>query len=287
MKVTKSTVSKVEPIEYDGYVYDIHMPGSACTFFANDILVHNTDSCFFKQNGKTNNEIEHWVENYNEKLATDFIPKYNDGIVPEFSMLEIEFEKDMERFYMGSAKKRYYGIVRETGKKYIRGLNIIRKDAPTLIKEELNNLAEHCVTDCLTVEDLTTLRNKIESHPLKELGITKSFSRRFSEYIKNIPQHLKGARFANEHLEAGITHQDNPLMFYIISHCEEDLKPRERTQVICVNDELLPELTKHPELFELDWDTFMQKQIIDQIEEFAHIDSVKIALEKYKNLLNS
>jgi DNA polymerase elongation subunit (family B) len=250
------------------------------------VIYGDTDSCFFKENGNSADEINEWVEHFNTRLTDEFIPLYNEAPDPDYNMLELEFEKDMERFYMGSAKKRYYGVLRDTGEKYIRGLNIIRKDAPTLLKDKLNYLAEHCVTERLTVEDLITLRKQIESASLEELGITKAFSKRFSEYTKNLPQHLKGARFANLHLEAGVTHMDNPLMFYITSKCEDDLKPKDRTKVICVNDDQLPELTKHPELFELDWDTFFFKQVLEQLDEFSHIESVKIAIAGYKEAIS-
>lgn len=269
----------------------------AITYFARQALLHaidslesdgmtviygDTDSAFFKQNGKTYDEIVEWVDTFNANIADDFISKFNAGLDRDFNLMELEFEKDMERFYMGEAKKRYYGIVRNTGKKYIRGLNIIRKDAPTLLKERLNDLAELSIRDELTVQHLLDLRREVESAPLEKIGITKAFSKRFSEYVKNVPQHLKGAWFANKHLDAGITHQDNPFMFYIASKCEDGVKPKDRTQVICVKDEHLSELTKHPELFELDWDTFYAKQVLEQLQEFAHIESVQRAIDMYK-----
>jgi hypothetical protein len=38
------------------------------------------------------------------------------------------------------------------------------------------------------------------------------------------------------------------------------------------------------EKFELDYDVWFQKQILDQIEEFAEIPSVKNIVERYKAL---
>ena len=74
-------------------------------------------------------------------------------------------------------------------------------------------------------------------------------------------------------------------MFYIDSKCEEDLKSKDRTKVICINDDLLGELTKHPELFDLDWNTFFDKQVLEQLDEFSHIDSVKTAIAEYKETI--
>lgn len=273
----------------------------AITYFARQALHHaidcleaddmtviygDTDSCFFKQNGKSYAEIAEWVEKFNSNLASEFISTFNSGMDLDYNLMELEFEKDMERFYIGDAKKRYYGIVRDTGKKYIRGLNIIRKDAPTFLKKRLNDLAELAVRNKLTAEHLVQLRKEIEQTPLEQIGITKAFGKRFSEYTKSVPQHLKGAMFANTHLEADIEHQDNPFMFYIISKCEEELKPKDRTQVICVKDDQLANLTNHPELFELDWNTFFAKQVVQQLEEFAYIPSVKQAIEEYEEFIH-
>jgi DNA polymerase elongation subunit (family B) len=250
------------------------------------VIYGDTDSAFFKQNGRSTGEIDQWVSDFNDKLKTEFVPKYNEAQDLNYNMLELELEKDMERFYIGAAKKRYYGIARGTGKKYICGLNIIRKDAPVLLKDKLNDLAEHCVRETLTAQHLIDLRTLVEQSPLEEIGITKSFGKRFSEYIKTKSQHLKGAQFANIYLEAGITHQDNPFMFYIISKCEDDKKLKDRTQVICINDGQISELTKHPELFELDWDTFFYKQVTAQLEEFNFIPSVKAAILEYEEIIN-
>jgi len=43
---------KIEEIEYDDYVYDIEV-GNTHMFFANSVLVHNTDSSYFTTHGKT------------------------------------------------------------------------------------------------------------------------------------------------------------------------------------------------------------------------------------------
>jgi len=46
---------KVEEIQYDDYVYDIEV-GNTHVFFANNILVHNTDSSYFNTHAKTKEE---------------------------------------------------------------------------------------------------------------------------------------------------------------------------------------------------------------------------------------
>ena len=68
--------------------------------------------------------------------------KYNTGLSDEYQHMDLKFEYDFERIYFGESKKRYYGIIRDTGKKYIKGLNIIRKDTPEFLKKALNKMTE-------------------------------------------------------------------------------------------------------------------------------------------------
>ena len=44
-------ISKIECLgEVDDYVYDLSIENGDPFFFANDVLVHNTDSCYFSAN---------------------------------------------------------------------------------------------------------------------------------------------------------------------------------------------------------------------------------------------
>lgn len=280
-------IIEIEELESsEDYVYDIHMKDSPHTFFANNILVHNTDSCFFTQNGKTNEEINEWVEEFNSKaLPAGHVARYNNGPIDEYQMMELEYEKDLERIYFGDSKKRYYGIIRNLpsgDNKYIRGLNIIRKDAPNFLKDKLNELSEMAVMGTLTVQHLLDLRKEIEQVPLVDLGIPKKFGKRFEMYEKNQPQHLKAAKFANEHLGTKITHMDIPYLFYMISHVEDDLPKGKRSKAICLLEEDLNLVEKRKDVFEIDYETFYAKQVIDQLKEFEYIDSLKKILEQYK-----
>ena len=101
-------------------------------------------------------------------------------------------------------------------------------------------------------------------------------------YTKNKPQHLTAAMWSNEIMNAGVDHMDKPLLFYVKSKCQDDLKPRERNTAICLNEEQLDLIDKNSDKFEMDYDTFFQKQILDQIEEFDEIPSVKKVIQEYK-----
>jgi len=248
-----------------------------------DTIYGDTDSLFTLQNGKSNDVFDTWVEEFNnEALPNVFITKYNSGPLDEYKTMEIEYEKDMERIYFSKSKKRYYGIVRDTGYKYIRGLNIIRKDAPSFLKDKLNVMSEKAVNGELKFSHLQSLRKLVELQPLKSIGITKKFSRPFHKYEKTQPQHLKAALWANEILETKVTHKDNPYLFYVTSTCQDEMKPKERNNAICVLEADLPKLSANPDLFVIDYDEYFHKQVIQQLEEFKLIPTVKEALDEYK-----
>ena len=184
--------------------------------------------------------------------------------------------------YFGNVKKRYYGIEKDTNKKYIRGLNIIRKDAPKFIKEKLNELVELCIRDKLTLKNIIDFRKEIETIEYSKLGISKSFGKTFNDYKKTIPQHLSGAKWANEILGTNIDHNDNPLLFYIISKCEEELKPKKRHSAICINDENLNLIDLNKDKFTIDYETIFNKQILEQLKEFDLIPNVKKIINEYE-----
>ena len=191
-------------------------------------------------------------------------------------------EYDLEYIYFGDSKKRYYSIIRESGKKYIRGMNIIRKDTPEFMKGALNKLAEMAVRGTLTMEHLTLLRQKIETVDYKLMGINKKFTKAFDMYKKTMPQHVKASFWANEKLNTSISHSDTPLLFYIKSNCEDDKKIKQRQQAICLNEEDLHLIDDRTDVFELDYETFFKKQVLDQLDEFDKIDDVKNLVESYR-----
>ena len=39
------------------------------------------------------------------------------------------------------------------------------------------------------------------------------------------------------------------------------------------------------DVFEIDYDKFFEKQVLDQLKEFKYIDSVKTILEEYKEII--
>jgi DNA polymerase elongation subunit (family B) len=283
VEIQELRLSKIEKIKYDGYVYDIEMVDNPHTFFANNILVHNTDSTFIRNNGKSVDEIIAGLGQFNKHLTETLIKKHNTGLDDRYNYMDLKFEKKLDKIYFGTAKKRYYGI-EEDGSTYIKGMNLIRKDAPIFVQKIMKYLARLAVDNQLQANHLQYVKDNLLKVSHLDLGVGKSFSKDFDQYTKVMPQHVKSAKWANEILSqegVKITHNDNPYLLFVTSHCEDDLPKAKRHKAICLNEEHLHLIDKYKHLFTIDYDMFMKKQIIDQIKEFSHIDSVKTALEEY------
>jgi DNA polymerase II len=246
------------------------------------VLYGDTDSAMICNNGKSIDEIESILETFNSSLATSLIGKYNSGLIDEYNHVDLKYEKNLDRIYFGDVKKRYYCIVNPDKEVYVKGMTLIRKDAPLFVQEVLQFLTRLAVYDKLTVEHLTYVRSNLERVSMAKLGIPKSFGKQFKEYIKTTPQHIKASLWANELFDSvHITSSDVPYMFYVKSNCEPDLKKNKRHNAICIPDDQFNLVKSNSELFEIDYDVFMKKQILEQMKEFSHIATVKKALEEY------
>jgi len=247
-----------------------------------DVLYGDTDSIFPIHNGKSIQEMQTLLDDFNSNLAVDLIGKYNAGLTDEYHHVDLKYEKHLERVYFGDVKKRYYCIVNPDKQVYVKGMTLIRKDAPIFVQDALQYLTKLAVYGQLKSEHLDYVRANLERVPLEKLGIPKTFSKQFSEYTKTIPQHVKASQWANELFSTvHISSADIPYLFYVISNCEEELKKNKRHKAICIPSDQLELMTTNPDLFEIDYSTFMKKQIIEQLKEFKHIESVNDALEQY------
>ena len=244
-----------------------------------EILYGDTDSCFAKSGGRNEDEVVALLDKFNYRLKTEFVERFTTSMRDDYFLMDLKFEYDLEYAYFGSKKKRYYTIVRGSGKKYIRGMNIIRKDTPTFMKAQLDTIAEKAVRGTLVLQDILNLETDIKTAPYNEIGINKSYNRRFDQY-NVVPQHVRGAQWANKYLPIEITNADTPLLFYITPLNEDDLKPKERQKAIVLREEDL-HIIDNNAVFEIDYGTFFKKQVLDQVEEFAHIPNVKTILANW------
>jgi len=133
-------VMKVEEIEYGDYVYDIEVDGTH-RFFANWVLVHNTDSIFVILKSKNIfdqiSEIHELAEKINE-MYDYFAMSYGAKI----HYHEIEAKKIYKRFLIVT-KKRYagYKVWPEKGIE-AKGIEIVRSDQAEITKKIYKRILE-------------------------------------------------------------------------------------------------------------------------------------------------
>lgn len=80
-----TTVAKIECLgEVDDYVYDLSIEDQDPFFFANDILVHNTDSCYFSAYAVLKDQIARGDIEWNKEICIDLYDTIADHVNDSF-----------------------------------------------------------------------------------------------------------------------------------------------------------------------------------------------------------
>lgn len=199
----------------EDYVYDLHVEGTHM-FFANDILVHNTDSIAFKLKSPSYKgrvkEGQKVVDTINGAMDEWCEETWGSA---QYNRMELEFELIYKKLLNvvkkgGEAgKKRYAGLVyyqdgidmRDDPQLVVKGFNAKRSDTP----EMMRTLQKDILVDILNGKGdvartkLIKIRNNIATgvYSADELAIPKGMSKPLCEYIKQVQPHIRGARYAN------------------------------------------------------------------------------------------
>lgn len=210
-----NSVHKVEEIKYDDYVYDLQVEFTH-TFFANDILVHNTDSVFLKDPSR---------EQINSLI--------------DWSVKELAIDLDVDKVYryvaLSGRKKNYLGIY-ENGEVDIKGLTGKKKHVPIFIQRAFSEMIE--VLSSVRSEEqfeaaknrikdiASTLYRKLEKRqiPLSELAFKVQMSKPIDSYTKTTPQHIKAAKLIEE---TGREVKPGEIISFVKTRNYEGVKPLE------------------------------------------------------------
>lgn len=267
-------VKDLEEIPTPEYVYDIEVENNH-KFFANYVLVHNTDSCFVhtklekEKAEKLGKEISEKIDKFYE----DYVKKnYNRK-----SYLDLEFDKLFLALLMPSlrksedseeqakgAKKRYAGLVEEDNKEKleITGLEAIRGDWTDAAQEFQKELLMKVFKNENPASFIKNFVKSLKSGELdKQLVYRKSIRKELKEYTKTTPPHVKAARKL-EHLDSNIIEYyitlDGPEPIQKLKHkidyehyIDKQIKPIAKTilETIGIDFESLLEGTKQKTLF--------------------------------------
>ena len=236
----------------------------------NNYIVISSDTdgnCVMHKDGKPdfealektiNDSIIDWIKNY---TSTEEVIKNHK--------IYIEYETLFHRVIFSKAKKKYMGLVSMIkGKKldklkfYGKGNELIRKDTPAGIKEELRKIVMAVLNNPDKSKNIELIRSKvtdikksIKHLPYKDLIIYKEINRDFDDY-KVQPIHVRGAIASNKYLGTDFSRQNYKGGYIFVKsnkHPEVD--------VLFVNDNI--NLTSD---FSVDYDLYLEKYINKKIK---------------------
>jgi len=168
-----SDVTSVIEIEYKDYVYDIEVEDTH-RFFANGILVHNTDGFYATLPGEKPEAIK--------QKAKEFL-KYINSKLP--GMLELEFEGFYTRGFFVTKKR--YAVIDEEGRITTRGLEVVRRDWSAIAKETQAKVLEAILKDGSVEKAVKIVKQVVEDLanyrvPVEKLVIYEQITRELSAY---------------------------------------------------------------------------------------------------------
>ena len=233
---------------------------------------------------KSNDEGNALNDEINSSIYDNHTKRYISTDLPQdlHKYLGFKLEHILHYVYFGNVKKRYYGLdypdSKGVEKPYVRGMNVIRKDSPSLIKVILNDLINKIIHNTISLDDFNKAYDQILKAPLNQIGIIKSFNKQFDDY-KVEPQHLKGLRFAQEVFHVKFNNTDNPFLFYV--KLNKNINTYSKvSNVICLNESDLDKLTSQ-NILSIDYPTFFIKQILEPLEEFNNIQGLQDILYSF------
>ncbi len=202
-----SKVIKIENIKYADYVYDIEVENTH-RFFANNVLVHNTDSIFINpkiEDSEVAIKKGREIADYVTKFFKDYIQKEHN----RESFMELQFEKVFKKFFLptmrggkeGGAKKRYAGIREKDGKDVLdfTGMESKRRDWTDVSKKIQNELLMKVFRGEKVENYVRDFVNDVKSGKYDSLLVYKKAIRKSVEsYTKTTPPHIQAARKAGK-----------------------------------------------------------------------------------------
>ncbi len=177
-----------------------------------EVIYGDTDSTFVWLNGEYSNEQA--VE-IGQSLALQINHKWQEKLKQQYQLecdLEIEFETHFSQFLMptirGSelgSKKRYAGLKtsRDGDAIIFKGLETVRSDWTQLAKDfQLRLYQMVFAKENVQEYVLQTIKDTRLGKFDEKLIYRKRIRRKLNLYVKNVPPHVKAARYADEQNEA-------------------------------------------------------------------------------------
>jgi len=229
MVIERVKVKSVECLgEIDDYVYDISIDKQDPFFFANDILVHNTDSCYFTAYPVLKDDIEQGRMTWSRDTAIQLYNSIADQVNASFpSFMETAFHvpREMGAVIRGGreivaskglfiTKKRYAVMYYDKegrrvdthgspGKVKAMGLDLKRSDTPRVIQDFLKEVLDDVLNGATreqVIEKIREFKYVFKERPGWEKGSPKRVNN-LTKYAReeerlgkaNMPGHVRAA----------------------------------------------------------------------------------------------
>lgn len=229
MDIQRSRVEKIECLgEIDDYVYDISIADQDPFFFANDILVHNTDSVYFSAYSTLKKDIEKGLVPWSKETCIQLYDSIGERVnetFPKFMYEAFHTTPELGAIIKGGreliatkglfiTKKRYAVLIFDlegkrldiegkTGKVKAMGLDLKRSDTPKIVQEFLADILKKVLDGAhreQIIEEVRQFKYTFKELPSWEKGTPKRVNKltyygalEKKQGRANMPGHVRAA----------------------------------------------------------------------------------------------
>jgi len=248
-------VKKVEQIKTPKYVYDIEVKDNH-RFFANYVLVHNTDSVAFTSEGKSKKQILDFLEKLNKDLP---------------GIMELELDGFFKRGLWVTTRagtvgaKKKYALIDEKNNIKIRGFETVRRDWCKLARQVQNKIIRQILKDGnekKALEYVKEIVKKIKQRKInkEDIIIRTQLKKPISEYKAISPHVIAAKKMQEREIPVG----EGNLISYFIAET--------RTKKKLVRDKVKLPIEKG----EYNIQYYLERQILPAVENIFQVFDVNI-----------
>jgi len=217
-------ITKIEKLEYDDYVYDIEVEDTH-TFFANNILVHNTDSCYYKTYTQNSEEAIKTADAVAEVVNKSFPAFMREAFLcqPGYDQkIKTAREIVSDRGIFVDKKRYMLHIIDSEGhavdKLKIMGLELKKTTLPKPVQQTLTKFIERLLKgatwDSIAAEVVAYKKELINTQDILSIGLPKGVNNVENYTVSyerdrtcRLPGHVAAAIYYNIQLKEHEDHE--------------------------------------------------------------------------------
>jgi len=300
-------IDEVESVEFlnNDYqdVYDIGMVDTPHTFFANDILVHNSIYCDFGEIIKCSENLDNYTKEEQYKTIKNdievFFAAYLEVVMKDLShkefncntnLMNFDRENIADRGFMVGKKRYILHVVnnenhQEIDYPKIVGIEIIRSSTSNVARKSLKNILLELIDTLdtnLFISRIKAIREEYMTVAIEDICNT-STANNLGKYTqknlttgdyKSFPVHVKGAvlfnKYIDNHTHLKLKH-DKIYEGDKIKWCYMNETKDWNTPVMSYKDKIPKEMIKH-----VDREIMFEKGIIGPLKKFFKIMKLNV-----------